>query len=676
MTTFEEFQAAEEARAAEAKATTEEEAPDVRRLRQEVSRLQRKLSDSRGGTDIIVDAVRQAIENVPVDLELAKRPRRSRAKSKEIAVLHVSDVQYGKTTSSYSSAIADARLAMLAERVIQLTEMRRTSVAVDELRVYLGGDLVEGEMIFPGQAHSIDQGVYDQAVMGLPQALARMLLRLAEAFPAVRVVSVVGNHGRPGRKGEGHPRTNWDRVTSQVTRLVVEAALRTERDRIEFEIPDTFYAVDRVHEWGNLIVHGDQIRGGFAGFPWYGCVPDDHEILTRSGWRGVDDLIIGEDVLTLDPETHESRWEPVQDVTTYEIDDDVFRLSRPGGHEILCTRDHSWPTYRGSSPDRRGLVKAFELNSNQWLPLHGDFRGQESTLSPRHAAILGWVVTDGHGRWTGNHWEAVVYQSARKHLEAVEELLGNERRPLAPSQVATAEDVHAVPVSIEDAQEITRAYRTKGDLPRVVGRLSREAAEAMFDAMLAAEASTCGRSVSFAQKPGPVAEAFHMLSVLVGRTAWPTVDSEGMVRAVPRIGAGVRPSWGGGLETVRFKGRVWCPTTPSGTWWVRGRGGMTMPTGNTAKKAWGWIDTIPEPWDYLWIGHFHTYAETVLNRRVCLANGTTESDNEYAQEQLAAGGDPVQRFAFFSRSKGRVADHPIYLIDRTPAKRTAEAWLS
>ena len=92
------------------------------------------------------------------------------------------------------------------------------------------------------------------------------------------------------------------------------------------------------------------------------------------------------------------------------------------------------------------------------------------------------------------------------------------------------------------------------------------------------------------------------------------------------------------------------------------RGGFAgFPYYGTAKKAWGWIDAIPKPWTYLAFGHFHNFAMGTLNKRTFLANGTVESDNVYAQEQLAAMGSPCQRLSFFNRKYGLVADHQIWL---------------
>jgi hypothetical protein len=88
-------------------------------------------------------------------------------------------------------------------------------------------------------------------------------------------------------------------------------------------------------------------------------------------------------------------------------------------------------------------------------------------------------------------------------------------------------------------------------------------------------------------------------------------------------------------------------------------------TGFKTKVA-GWIDAIPEPWDYLFLGHFHQYSSWTVNRRVVLVNGTTETDNEYAQEDFAATGFPMQRLAFFNEKVGLCADCPVHLEPRKP----------
>lgn len=96
------------------------------------------------------------------------------------------------------------------------------------------------------------------------------------------------------------------------------------------------------------------------------------------------------------------------------------------------------------------------------------------------------------------------------------------------------------------------------------------------------------------------------------------------------------------------------------------RGSLGMPWYGIGKKAYGWIDTVPHSWNYLFLGHFHTLCRTEMNGRTVLANGTTESANAYAAEQLAAGGEPLQRLCFFDERHGLISDDPLYLSERKP----------
>ncbi len=360
-----------------ADASNELDGHEIRILKKQIADLKKRLIGTLTGERIIVRAVEQSYSDPP-ELIIPRAPKFDKSKKpEEIAVLHISDVHFGKTTHNYDSATATERIHDLIKKTIKITDIRRSTAKINEIRVYLGGDLVEGEEIFPTQAHHIDESVFDQAVKTAPSVISSAILSLMEHFNKVKVVCVPGNHGRNGPKStRAHPRTNWDNIAYAVIKLMIMGPIGNERpgmkERVEFvdayDDPKAgWFAVDRVFDWGNLIVHGHEIRGGFAGFPWYG----------------------------------------------------------------------------------------------------------------------------------------------------------------------------------------------------------------------------------------------------------------------------------------------------------------------TAKKAWGWIDTIPHPWDYLWFGHFHTYASAVLNHRTFLANGTTESGNEYAAANMAAAGFPCQRLCFFNRAHGIIADHQVFLTDeRIPIRNRALQWLS
>jgi hypothetical protein len=81
--------------------------------------------------------------------------------------------------------------------------------------------------------------------------------------------------GGPFRKAY-HPESNADAMLYETTRLVVKGDEGTDREPRLTWTPNSvsgerlWYRVDRVGDKGFLLFHGDQITGGFGGFPWYG----------------------------------------------------------------------------------------------------------------------------------------------------------------------------------------------------------------------------------------------------------------------------------------------------------------------------------------------------------------------------------------------------------------------
>lgn len=245
-------------------------------LKSQVRALEKRLRQSQTKEAAIVEAVQSCLADSPPRIVAPPRPRHGGKRSyEEIAVLHLSDLQLGKTTRSYDTTVCEARVLEAMDKTIYIADLRRNMARIDELHVYLGGDVIEGEDIFPHQAHEIDSPVIDQACLNFPRIVGKALLLALEHFERVVVFSVPGNHGRNGPKStRSHPRTNWDQVAYITLRTMLLGTKDNPRaelaGRLQWRMTDEFWVVDRVFDWGNLVVHGHQIGGGFAGFPWYG----------------------------------------------------------------------------------------------------------------------------------------------------------------------------------------------------------------------------------------------------------------------------------------------------------------------------------------------------------------------------------------------------------------------
>jgi hypothetical protein len=95
---------------------------------------------------------------------------------------------------------------------------------------------------------------------------------------------------------------------------------------------------------------------------------------------------------------------------------------------------------------------------------------------------------------------------------------------------------------------------------------------------------------------------------------------------------------------------------------ISGGGGIGgYPLTGLARKVAGWSGSLPEPWEYIFLGHFHRPISGVIQDKMFFANGTIESDNDWALEVIGESGRPCQRVVFFNKKHGPVADSLVWL---------------
>lgn len=334
-------------------------------------------------------------------------------------------------------------------------------------------------------------------------------------------------------------------------------------------------------------------------FPFYKfCVPPDHEILTKQGWKQYHELAIGEIVMGYDIESNQLRWEPLEAINLFEHVGELIEYKNRSA-TFTFTDKHRWPVKRKACvvtnssgtyehDERIKWQNGDNLKTGSRLLGQAEWREEaNSILSPRHAAILGWVLTDGYHRWRGNHCEMVVYQSPQKHLRQIVELLGTK-----PGKPHPDSGVVCVPVALADVRTIIDAGFTGKNVSTIVGSLSRLAAEAMFSAMWDGKGTCIGHNHSTrlwiqSEKNQDVIDAFHMLCVITCRAFTTTIQQTNNGVAVFQVN--IRRSNGFGinknfLKKIPYAGLVWCPTTPSGAWVMRHNGAAVI-TGNSKGKG-------------------------------------------------------------------------------------------
>jgi hypothetical protein len=249
---------------------------DVRiaELQATLDRVQRQLAASKAKTADLVQAVYQGARDASAisgEAKPAKPPKRKRLRDAEVALLHLTDTHIGAVTSSYSTEVAERRIAETIEKTIRLTQIQRADHSVDECVVILGGDLIEQTGQFPHQAWAVDASTFEQ-LFDAARIIEASILRLLEEYQTVRVYLTPGNHGRVGR-GKGRQSldyesdTNWDRI---VGRIIGERLAA--QPRLEWVFPESWYSIVEVGAYRALAHHGDTIRSFGGNIPAYGIL--------------------------------------------------------------------------------------------------------------------------------------------------------------------------------------------------------------------------------------------------------------------------------------------------------------------------------------------------------------------------------------------------------------------
>ena len=250
----------------------------VERLQQTNAQLLRNLDAAKHRTQQLVDAVYRAARDAAEQATYrpVPRPRLARGKNDpETAVLVLSDWQLGKKTPTYSTEICAKRIQQYAERVRRLTDIQRADRPINKAKIFVLGDICEGELIFPGQEHRIDASLFQQVMLDGPEILGTLIREMLAYFSEVEVWDVIGNHGALGgmSRKHYHPESNADAMLYEATRKTLkgESRLRWVPNMPRGE--RAWYQVVPIGRHNYFLFHGDQMRGGgFAGIPMYGFV--------------------------------------------------------------------------------------------------------------------------------------------------------------------------------------------------------------------------------------------------------------------------------------------------------------------------------------------------------------------------------------------------------------------
>jgi hypothetical protein len=368
---------------------------------------------------------------------------------------------------------------------------------------------------------------------------------------------------------------------------------------------------------------------------WQACLTSDVEIMTSRGWRRHDELIIGEDVLTLNHDTGLSEWNPLGNIHCYEVtDQEMVELSSKTHHSI-STLNHRWPVlHRTTEAMRVGQYRRWTtgegLTQTHRLVCAAPSADQpaEAKYSDDLVELVGWYWTEGGAETSGGR--ARIYQServnptntarirralTRLYGQASTEMMSTKTGPRGlertntlrvPRWTETARNGGMVMFTLNHAA----AEAILAHAPNRVVTLDfiRALTDAQLELFVSVSALGDGHTrrsgrITIGQKDPAALDAVELAAILSGyKTRRYTSTTNGFKRHIQHcldIGTKTVVSLErGAIGRTHYTGTVWCPTTTNGSWLARNSRGQVFYTGNSADEL--RLAVIPDVEAFCW----------------------------------------------------------------------------
>jgi hypothetical protein len=242
---------------------------EIVELRKALKTAHRAEARAKNKTADLVEAVYRAAADAQLAsprLKILPGKKDVRKGKAEVALVHLTDWQAGKKSISFGMQTLSERIELMINKVIHLTEIQRTHHPVRECVVLLGGDMVEGIGIFPGQVYEVEAHLFEQ-LFEVVRIIEQAVVTLAQNFESVKVVCEFGNHGRLGRKGDMPSGDNIDRMAYKIA---------SERcsliKNISWQMSGDWHQIFHIGNYKALLVHGDEVNSFGGNVPAFGIL--------------------------------------------------------------------------------------------------------------------------------------------------------------------------------------------------------------------------------------------------------------------------------------------------------------------------------------------------------------------------------------------------------------------
>lgn len=330
-------------------------------------------------------------------------------------------------------------------------------------------------------------------------------------------------------------------------------------------------------------------------YPWHCMTEENHQVLTKFGWKSLNELKIGMEILCGDDKDNQF-WSQIEELPIFEVKNAEISILENRNIKAYVSHNHKWLTRsRGKSKWKfRTTEELVGTSSQDWLiPRTGQYSFPEATYTNEFVELAGWFWTDGtiNRRKRYKKDSVSIYQSKTANPEKCERI----RKSLIDAgekfceSFSQSDGVINFELYGNIAEKLLLTFPEKHLTWDFIYSLSKSQMELFIEISILGDGTKGslkkGKSFQIVQKSDRSIDQFQVACLLAGI---PCNKSQVQNSLVASNVMTIDPSQVK-RTAVNYSGRLWCVRVKSGAFYTKCEGKIYL-TGNSCDSS-SWIQS-------------------------------------------------------------------------------------
>ena len=320
------------------------------------------------------------------------------------------------------------------------------------------------------------------------------------------------------------------------------------------------------------------------------CLSEDTEILTSEGWKGYEDIKVGEEIKTFNLKTGKIENKNVLKMFKRDYKGEMYNLKNRIQDQLISPEHRIVrKNFNSDSFVLEKIEDTVKLKSPFIVPVAGENGNKDAKITDEQIKLMAWIIAEGTVERPGDNYRSChrvsIYQSKNKNKENYDEIVSLldhfKLKYSTYSSVGLGSAVERLRIDTKSSKTIHDWFKTRDNIhfiPECLVNMSQRQSQLFLETYLRADGI---EDCKIATTDPELLNGLQIIAVNAGygftvRERKPTIGKKiiYILRLIKH-----RETYIQKVKKIKYDGVVWCPTTENETVVAR-RNGKVFITGN------------------------------------------------------------------------------------------------